>query len=89
MKQEQWEYYCPLNADALCRGACILTRPITVRLNVQNINDGYDAILLGYRNHNHDMDNPYRVIENVHHWGSIHDATSHWVKELNTYLTRC
>ena len=26
------------------------------------------------------MDNPYRVIENVHHWRFIQDATSHWVK---------
>ena len=23
-----------------------------------------------------------------HHWGFIHDATSHWVKELNTVILR-
>ena len=77
-----------LNADALCKGVCILPRPITVQLNARNINDGYVAIFSAYRNHNADVHNPYHVLEKVQHWGSIHDATSHWVKELNTVILR-
>ena len=88
IKQEQWQYYHSLNASAIRKGDCLLPSPIKVRLNPHNINDGYSAILSAYRNHKNDDDNPYRILENVSLWGFIHDATSHWVKELNTVILR-
>ena len=88
MKVEQYEYYKSLNSDALRKGTCVLPRPITARLNDHNINDGYEAILKAYQKYNLDANNPYRILENVVHWGFIHDATSHWVKELNTVILR-
>ena len=32
--------------------------------------------------------NPYRVLEKSEHYGLIHDATMHWVKELQTVFIR-
>ena len=88
MKTELYEFYKTLNKDAIRTGTCILPRPVVVRLNDHNINDGYEAILKAYQKYNLDEDNPYRILEKVVHWGYIHDATSHWVKELNTVILR-
>lgn len=88
IKIEQYEFYKSLNQENIRKGTCLLPRPVTARLNDHNINDGYEAILKAYRNYNQDTDNPYRVLENTTHWGFIHDATSHWVKELNTVILR-
>ena len=65
-----------------------LPRPITVRLNDHNINAEFEAILKSYQKYNHDTDNTYRATETANHWGFIHDATSHWVKEINTVFLR-
>ena len=65
-----------------------LPRPITVRLKDHNINAGFEAILKSYQKYNHDTDNTYRATETANHWGFIHDATSHWVKEINTVFLR-
>ena len=32
--------------------------------------------------------NPYRVLEKCKEFGLVHDATTHWVKELNTIFIR-
>ena len=88
IKEEQYQYYKSLNQDGLRKGTCFLPRPVMVAVNNHNINDGYEAILRAYVHHNQDENNPYRIIERVAHWGFIHDATSHWVKELNTVILR-
>ena len=65
-----------------------LPLPITVRLNKHNTNDAYRAHLEWYRDHNMDSDNLYRILEKVKNYGFIHDATTHWVKEINTVFIR-
>ena len=37
---------------------------------------------------NMDSNNPYRKLEKSEYYGVIHDATSHWVKQLNTVFIR-
>ena len=74
--------------EGIRKGIVHLPRPITVRLNDHNINYGFEAILKSYEKYNHDTDNAYRAIETANHWSFIHDATSHWVKEINTVFLR-
>ena len=87
-QKNQYEYYKSLNLDGIRKGLVNLPQPITVRLNDHNINYGYKAILEAYQKHNTDSGNPYRQLENSNHWSLIHDATSHWVKEINTVFIR-
>ena len=88
IKEEQFQYYKSLNQNGLHKQTCFLPRPVMVSLKDHNINDGYEAIMKAYVLHNQDENNPYRLLEQVTHWGFIHDATSHWVKELNTVILR-
>lgn len=88
IKEEPFQFYKSLNQDGLRKGTCFLPRPIMVSLNKHNINDGYKAIMKAYVHHNQDQNNPYCILEQVNHWGFIHNATSHWVKELNTVILR-
>ena len=87
-QKDQYEYYKTLNLEGVRKGTVILPKPITVRLNDHNINHGYKAILEAYRIHDSDPCNPYRQLEKSNNWGFIHDATSHWVKEINTVFIR-
>ena len=41
-----------------------------------------------YREKDRSPTNPYRKLEKSTHFGFVHDATSHWVKELNTVFIR-
>ena len=88
IKEEQYQFYKSLNQDGLRKGTCFLPRPVMVAVNNRNINDGYEAIMKAYVHHYQDENNPYRIVEQVTHRGFIHDATSHWVKELNTVILR-
>ena len=74
--------------EGIHKGIIHLLRPITVRLNDNDANDGFVAILKSYQKYNLNTDNAYRGTETANHWGFIHDATSHWVKEINTVFLR-
>ena len=74
--------------EGIRKGIVHLPRPITVRFNDHNINEGFEAILKSYEKYNHDTDKAYRAIETANHRGFIHDATSHWVQEINTVFLR-
>ena len=87
-QKSQYEFYKSLNIDAVRKGTVNLPIPITVRLNDHNINHGFKALLEAYQINNNDPGNPYRQLEASQHWGFIHDATSHWVKEINTVFIR-
>ena len=87
-QKEQHQYFKPLNLEGVRNKTVTLPKPITMRLNNHNVNTGYEAILESYRKYNQDPSNTYRVLESVKHWGFIHDATSHWVKETNTVFVR-
>ena len=41
-----------------------------------------------YRTENQDDSNPYCQLEKCSHFGLLHDATSHWVMEVNTVFLR-
>ena len=58
--------------------------PPKVRLNKHNIIDVQKTLLHTYRVNNMDEDNPYHHLEKCLDFGFLHDATSHWVKELDT-----
>ena len=87
-QKEQFQYFQSLNMEGIRKGIVHLLRPITVRLNDHNINDGFEAILKSYQMYILDTDNTYRSIERGNHWRFIHDAISHWAKEMNTVLLR-
>ena len=87
-QKEQFQYFQSLNMEGIRNGIVHLPRPITVCLNDHNINDGFKAILKSHQKYNHDTDNAYCTIETANHWGFIHDAPSHWVKEINTVFLR-
>ena len=55
---------------------------------MHNINEGYEALLQTYCKFNMDSNNPYRKLETSEKFGLIHDATLHWVKQLNTAFIR-
>ena len=37
---------------------------------------------------NKDINNPYRMLEKSSDWSILHDATTHYVKNLNTVFVR-
>ena len=87
-QKEQFQYFQSLNLEGICKGIVHLPWPITVCLNDHNINDGFEAILKSYQKYNHNTDIAYCAIETANHWGFIHNAKSHWVKEINTVFLR-
>ena len=88
IQKEQYNYYRYLNSRAVRQGTINLPMPIEVRVNDHNINKGYEALLESYRFSNSDSGNPYRILDQADHWGIVHDATSHWVKQINTVFVR-
>ena len=62
--------------------------PPRVTHNDHNIHSGVSAILNGYRQHNNDPDNPFRLLEKSDHYSIVHDATTYFVKQLNTSILR-
>ena len=74
--------------EGIHKGIVHLPRPTTVCLNDHNTNDGFEAILKSYQKYNLETDNTYRATETANHRCFIHDATSHWVKEINTVFLR-
>ena len=65
-------------------GTVKLPPPRVVCLNMHNINESNEALLQTYCKFNMDSNNPYGKLERSEYFGLIHDATSHWVKQLNT-----
>ena len=62
--------------------------PPMVTLNDHNIVKVQKALLETYHNNNKDPDNPYRALEKCSDFGLLHNATSHWYKEINTIFLR-
>ena len=77
-----------LNLEGVHNKTVTVPKLITVRLNDHNINAGHKAILESYQKYNQDPSNPYSALESIKHWELIYDATSHWVKEINTVFNR-
>ena len=60
-------------------------------LNDHNINDVFETILkseIYYQKYNLNTDDTYCAIETANHWSLVHNATSHWVKEVNTVFLK-
>ena len=77
--------------EDIYNGLVHLPRPIFVCLNDHNINDVFETILkseIYYQKYNLNTDNTYCAIETANHWSLIHNATSHWVKEVNTVFLK-
>ena len=79
------EYYSVLKEK---KEVANILPPPKVRLNKHNITDVQKTLLHTYRVNNMDENNPYRHLEKCLDFGFLHDATSHWVKELNTVFLR-
>ena len=62
--------------------------PPKVTLNNHNIVSVHKSLYEAYRFENEDPDNPYRLLEKCSEFGIMHDATTHWVKQLNTVMLR-
>ena len=62
--------------------------PPKVSLNKHNIVNVHRSLYETYRWENQDSDNPYRLLEKCNDFSMMHDATTHWVKELNTVMLR-
>ena len=62
--------------------------PPRVKLNNHNIIDIQRSLLETYRTENKDPSNPYHQLENCSDFGLLHDATSHWAKQINTIFLR-
>ena len=59
-----------------------------VTLNKDNFHSGVHAIISAYRTLNQSSDNPYRILEKSDCFSVIHDATTYWVKQVNTSILR-
>ena len=57
-QKEQHDYY-KSSLEGLCKGTAKLPQLVTMRLNDQNINTGYEVIAKAYRKQNQDPVNPY------------------------------
>ena len=59
----------------------------SVRLNKKNIHHVEKAIFETYKI-SHDKQNQYQILGDATCWGLLHDATSHYVKEVNSIFIR-
>ena len=59
-----------------------------VTLNKDNYHSGVHAIISAYITLNSSSDNPYRLLEKSSCFSLIHDATTYWVKQINTTILR-
>ena len=62
--------------------------PLPPKVTQQPQHSVHKLLYETYRFENEDSDNPYRLLEKCSEFGIMHDATIHWVKQLNTVMLR-
>ena len=63
-----------------------ISAPPKVKLNKHNIIHAQRNLFETYHNSNNVACNPYRQLETCSEFGLLHDATSHWATEINSFL---
>ena len=63
-----------------------ISAPPKVKLNKHNIIHVQRNLFETYHNSNNVACNPYRQLETCSEFGLLHDATSHWATEINSFL---
>ena len=74
----------PQDIEDLFRAAIEDHLPPKVKLNKYNITDAQRSWFETYHTSNNDACNPYCQLETCSEFGLLHDATSHWVTQINT-----